>query len=240
MKPSTPLVKPGRYYREHESSLVESFTAVSLSALVVTLSLLLIGVIAAGEIHVNLAVESPLHPSDAICSQMGPIGDAITDLNGPSCTIPETTSRFVTGWKQVSAWAPLTFVGVLLAWFAVALGLHTFTELSNEGLDFTDTLSVAGWGLVPLAIEALVTLLLVMLAFAHFPTSIPMHGTFRTFQMLTVGFAGTIRFLVSLSVAVWQGYIWTYGLRHVHGLSRPRSLLAAGTVTGFLMVVAGL
>lgn len=240
MKPATPLVRPGEYYRSFKTSIMESFVAVFLSALVVTVSLVVVGIIAAGGVHVNVAIESPIHPSDTICTQMGPIGDAITDLNGPSCNIPETTAKFVTGWKQVSAWAPLTFVGVLFVWFGAALGLNIFVRYFHDRPSLEDTLAVAGWGIVPLAVEALATLLLVLLAFARFPSTMPLNQSIEVIRALVVGFAGSVRFAISLLVAGWQGYIWMCGVQHVHGLTRAQAMVTSGSVTVFLLIVAGL
>lgn len=240
MPPLTPLVRPGRYYREFSPSIFEACTIVFLTALVVSSSLLTIGVIAAGGVHVNVAVESPAHPSDAICTAAGTNADSIKQVNGPGCNVPSTTAAFVTGWRTVSAWAPLTFVGVYVVWFGVAVALHFLSRLFADAPSFGDTMAVAGWGIGPLALEALLSLLLVVLAFAKIPTNVPLTGTLSTASSLLVVFGGTIRFLASVGTAVWQGYVWTFGLKRVHDLSITRATVIAGSVTVVLFVLAGL
>lgn len=240
MPPLTPLLRPSKYYEEFDPSIFESSMAVFVTAIVVSLSLLAVGVIAAGGVHVNVAVESPVHPSDVICSQHGSGGDGVGDVNGPNCDVPATTAQFVTGWRTVSAWAPLTFAAVYAVWFGTSVGLHLFTSLFVDEPNFGDTLSIAGWGIVPLALEAFITLLLVLLAFARFPMSAPLSELVAQVRSLLVTFGGSVRFLVSASVAAWQGYVWTLGLKRVHGFSLPRATVAAGAVAVALFALAAL
>lgn len=233
MEVLTPLVKPRTYYDRFPPSLFEAFVVVSLVALIVTGSLLSIGWLATGRMGTNIALDSPAHPSDAICEQSG---DRVSSASVIGCGIPQTSAQRATDWRSVGGWIPVTFTGVFVVWGALALGVHGLAKLSHSDGELVDSFAVAGWATAPLAVEAIVTLLLVFLVFARLPPELPLDGARR----FVAAYGGPIRFLIAGAAAAWQAYIIALGLTGIRDADLSTTIAVGGTASLVLFLLAGI
>ncbi len=230
MLPITPLFRPMAFYREFEPSLLEGLVAVFVTALVVSLSLLGVGLFAGGSVASNLTLSDPVHPSASICASDS-VGQAST-----GCTVPATTGFFVDNWGAVSGWTPLVFAGVFVVWLLAAVALYALAAVPADDVVFGDVLAVAAWGVVPLAAEALTTLALVGASFGQQSLSGPLATALTT---VVVG-GSVIRPFVSMGAAVWQGYVWAAGVYVVTDLRLVTASAAGGVVAALTVVFGGL
>ena len=108
------------------------------------------------------------------------------------------------------------------------------TYLGGEG-GGTETLSVAGWGFVPALFGALVTLGLTLYILGGTnPSGIQeavevqrtMFETLRSVQVRALGYV----------FVGWQAFIWSFGIKHVHGLELRKATVPA--VTAVAVIVA--
>lgn len=133
-------------------------------------------------------------------------------------------------WDGFSERLPLVFVGVLLAWPLYAVALHVGSALVGGSGSFTDTLAVAGWGMLPSALQALVGFGLLYAALGGIDLAGSNPEMLATqMQSLTERAQGDTA-LLSLAGAVWQGYVWTFGLKHARDLSTGGAAFAGGGV----------
>ncbi len=133
-------------------------------------------------------------------------------------------------WDAFSERLPLAFVGVLLAWPLYAVALHVGSALVGGSGSFTDTLAVAGWGMLPSALQAVVGFGLLYTALGGIDLAGSNPETLASqIRSLTERAQGDTA-LLSLAGAVWQGYVWTFGLKRARDLSTGGAAFAGGSV----------
>lgn len=103
----------------------------------------------------------------------------------------------------------LGFFGPFLGWLFIAATLYVFSDLLGGDVTFLKMLKVAGYGVLPLAIEGAMELILGIL---YRPAALAEILPFFSFS-------GTL-FLA------WSLYIWFYGVRKVADLNGWRTLLS--------------
>lgn len=230
MPPITPLFRPMSFYREFEPSLLEGFVAVFVAALIVSGSLVGIGLLAGGSVASNLTLSNPVHPSSAICANPG------VEHVSVGCSVPSTTGTAVHNWSAISDWTPLVFLAVFVVWAAAAVILYLLVFLLADDLVFGDLLAIAAWGTVPLAVEALVTFVLVAASYGQHVFGGPIAVALTT---VVVG-GSVIRPFVSMGASVWQGYVWGSGTYVVTDLRLVTASVAGGLVAALSFVAAGI
>jgi hypothetical protein len=140
-------------------------------------------------------------------------------------------------WGAFAERLPLVFVGAFLAWPMYAVGLHVLSALAGGKESFLDTLAVAAWGMLPTMAQALVGLgvLYVALGSIDLAASDPERLASQV-QSLRERAQGN-NALISLVVACWQGYVWTFGLKHARNLSTGGAAFAGGGVAMVVFLV---
>jgi hypothetical protein len=119
--------------------------------------------------------------------------------------------------------APVSLV-MSLIWVVVYAGiLHVLASVLGGDGSFDDTFAVAGWSYVVLIpariLSPLLTLLVVEGAAAGVVTA--GQATAQSTRLPT---------LVGSLFLLWQGVIWLFGVKHVHGLPTKRAATVAGIV----------
>ncbi|WP_435155590.1 YIP1 family protein [Haladaptatus sp. DFWS20] len=108
---------------------------------------------------------------------------------------------------------PIAFVWNLLLLGIYASILHVLaSSIFDGGESFGTTVKVAAWGFLPLIFSHLLT------SFAYEPE-----------------LSSKLPFLISTLAIVWQGAIWSFGLRHTHDLSFRNSVLTAGVPVALML-----
>ena len=170
-------------------------------------------------------VDNPAYPGDQFC------GDEFQSMTPSGCSEPATRTVEVRSllWDQVAEVLPVAFVGLLVFWLLLAAALHVGALLGGGDGRFGQTLALAAWGLVPAAAAAVVggAALVFFAARADLSTGNP-ETLLKEVQTLSTGLSGAVMLSIQLGGAAWQAYLWTAGLRVVHGLSRAAAVAVAG------------
>ncbi|MFB6134275.1 MAG: Yip1 family protein [Halanaeroarchaeum sp.] len=140
----------------------------------------------------------------------------------------------------------VSFLAILVGWVLVALVFYAATAFSDAERSFGETLAIAGWGYAPLILGGIVSAVLVYVALGNVTPpelhSVPqgnqsaMQDAMQANAEAIDEFFSTLRdqtaYLVSavlgIGFTLWQGWIWSAGLRRVVGLDRRRSFVVAG------------
>jgi hypothetical protein len=140
-------------------------------------------------------------------------------------------------WGAFAERLPLVFVGAFLAWPMYAVGLHVLSALAGGKESFLDTLAVAAWGMLPTMAQALVGLgvLYVALGSIDLAASDPERLASQVKSLRERAQGNNA--LISLVVACWQGYVWTFGLKHARNLSTGGAAFAGGGVAMVVFLV---
>lgn len=239
---SDALLHPDRFFEERmpRPSLGGAFVVVLLVAFVSTAIFGFVGWSMTQRMTGTTTIENPNRPADAFCND-----DFFTD--GPTnfseaCKRPKTKTVVVGDlvWKAFQDKIPLVFVGVLLGWPLTAVALHITSALAGGKGSFSNTLSVAGWGMLPSLVQALVGLGLFSLAIQHadLSGSNPQLLADQLRSLVSKAQGGTL--LVSAFGILWQGIVWTYGLKHVRRLPTGAAATAAGIVAVVLFLLSAI
>ena len=131
------------------------------------------------------------------------------------------------------------FVGVFLFWVLFAVAFHVISMAFGGEGDFRTTLSLVGWGFLPRIVRGVVTAVGVFLALQNVsvPTDPAAMGPFvREMQSQSVY---VVVALVGIAMVLWQGYIWTFAVKHARNLDlREAVLTVAGPVVLSLLWAA--
>ncbi|WP_338727561.1 Yip1 family protein [Haladaptatus sp. DJG-WS-42] len=121
------------------------------------------------------------------------------------------------------------FFAVFLGWVLLTVLLHIGIKLANGEGTFRDSLRITGWAMVPTIFTAFLGTLSVYLTLRGQPV------TSSTSQLTALvarmeGGTGVLGIFVALIGTVWQGYIWTFGIKHFHSLKLDTAMGVAGIV----------
>lgn len=230
------LFKPGRFFEERppRRSLGGAIGVVLLSALLVTIGAAILARVLVAQIDVTIT-ETVMEPwSDQQCA-------GFDDHTPRPCEIDEPVTREVDVgemiWGELLSLFPLMFIAVVISWIFIAIGLHLVSAILGGNGSFGATLSVAGWGMLPIVFSMFAGVVqsyfvLRGMDFANDPEVL-----LEQMELLAetgIGFGGVA---ISLVTAVWQGYIWLHGLRHGRDLSYEQALIAAGVVVVLMLLL---
>ncbi|MGA9400321.1 Yip1 family protein [Haladaptatus sp.] len=237
---SDALFHPDTLFEERtpRPSLGSAFAVVLVVALFSTAIFGVIGWSLSQRMTGTTQIDNPDRPADVFCNdefyQDNPVSDG--------CAQPKTKTVVVGDllWKEFQKKVPLVFVGILVGWPLTAVGLHITSALFDGEGSFSNTLAVAGWGMLPSLVQALVGLGLFYIALRHADLS----GsnvellTDQLQSLISKARGGTL--LVSALGALWQGVVWTYGLKHARRLQTGEAAAAAGIIAVLLFVMGAL
>jgi hypothetical protein len=123
------------------------------------------------------------------------------------------------------------FVGVFAFWVLYAAAFHVISMAFDGDGDFRTTLSLVGWGFLPAIIGGIVTAIGTYLALQNVSAGMDpaaMEPFVQGMRSQPVYLAVS---LVGIAMTLWQGYIWTFAVRHARSLDvRSAALTVAGPV----------
>ncbi|QLG28757.1 YIP1 family protein [Halorarum halophilum] len=236
-RPRTPLLRPQSYFQAHDGSppLGDAMIAVLVVAVVTAGGVGLFLSEFDRAVDATVTMDNPEHVPEWACENY-----AESDISTPSgChpSVPETVERDVGSLVvEKYSWLPLVvllFVPVL--WVFQGAVLHGASALFDGKGTFSDTLAVAGWGMVPSVTRMLAigALLVYQLRTTTFPGS-----TEGAVAALEAAFAGlsTISLVATAVVAVWAGAVRVYGLASAREITTGEAfwIVLASTLVGLL------
>lgn len=233
MPPSTPLLRPNRYFAERD---VNGLHAVAIVA-VVTLALLAtfygIGLILAAQIDGTVSVDNPERPPDRICES----DSDVFDQSG--CDQPRTVERNVDSqiWMAWHGMAGRLLVSVPLAWLLIGALLHMGSWLAG-GEQGLSSFVVAGWGLAPSLASSVVVLVVLFVTFDPATVTPANQETALEAARAALRAIGPVQEVLTIATSAWSAVIWRYGLTHERGLSGANAWLVAGVVAALLAIGA--
>jgi hypothetical protein len=229
---SDALLRPGRFFEERapRPSLASAFAVVFLVALVSTAIFGFVGWSMSQRMTGTTQIDNPNRPDETFCS-----GEFFADGAGnlsEACDRPEQKTVVIGDliWKGFQKKIPFVFLGVLAAWPLTAIGLHIASAVAGGEGSFSNTLSVAGWGMLPSLVQMLVGIGLFSLALrgADLSGSNPQVVLDQLQSLVATARGGSL--LVSALGTAWQWVVWTYGLKHARRLSTEAAAAAAGAI----------
>lgn len=245
-----PLFRPGEFFEERAPlGLAPALGIVLLVAVATTAGTGLLGLFFADQIEGTITVDNENRPPDWVCDDSagdstgdsaGGTTDSGTAESGESmlrdgCDEPKT--REVSASKLVmqafGEKLPFVFIGQFVVWLVFAVVLHLLSGAFGGSNDFAQTLAVTGWGLLPSVLRTVVVVILGYFFVQGLSLSSDPEMLVRQVQSLRDASRSWPMVLVGLGEAVWQGYVWAYGLKH----AREMNLGDAGMVAGILATV---
>lgn len=144
---------------------------------------------------------------------------------------PSDAGAFASATAAIGAAGAL--VGVTLVWVVGAAVFHGVSAVFDGEGSFWRTLWLTGWGYVPAVLSGGAT----MMAFVLAADAVPAAETAQQFvevnqqlqQHQYVQWATYFGIVMSL----WQGVIWTFGVRHARGLELTQAAIAVSPVVLF-------
>ncbi|KAB1197107.1 MULTISPECIES: Yip1 family protein [Haloferax] len=215
--PRTPLLEPRAYF-ESKTTPFDFGRVVAVVALVTIVITAGVGGILwsfTNQLDQPVSVENPEHYPEFACEKYedgGPFEDMSTP-SGCDPSVPEHVDERLGElvWQELS-WVPwATLVFVPLAWLIEGVLLHLGTSLVGGSGRFTDTLTVAGWGMVPSTLRLLVVGAFIVYKLGHISLP-PDPGAAVSVMESALSGLGLVSGVVTLVVVAWATYVRTYGL----------------------------
>jgi len=216
---ATFLARPGEFFERRSDRLdgVRGAGIAAALALVTTVALGALLWLFSRQFDGTATVDNPDYPGETLC-------EAGFEVATPAgCSEPATRTVEVSSllWEQVVDVLPVAFVGLLIVWGLLAAALHVGALLAGGDGRIGQTLELAAWGLLPTVVSVVVagTALVAFAARADLSTGDP-EALLGTVEAIGAGVSGLSLLGIQLAGAAWQAYVWTAGLRVVHGISR--------------------
>ena len=235
MSPRTPLLRPDRYFAEHELSFLRVMTVVGLLVAAGPAVVYGVGWVLAANVDGTVTVDNPERPPDWVCED-----DTNSEvLDDENCDAPREVERNVDTvlWDAIDGIVGSALLAYPLALVGLTLSLHAGAWLLGAEDGLVATFAVAAWGMVPSLLLLPVTLVGLHLAIDPVTVSPtadpsmafePLLGQLRAFEPYGA--------IVTAASAIWGGVVWTFGLVHEQGLPRLEAATVAGLVA--LLVAA--
>lgn len=235
------LFRPDDFFAERtpEFSLGRAVVVVFVVALITTTVVGAFGWSVSQRLTATTEIPNEERPPDWVCED-----DADTEADEmmqEGCDEPKQKSVVVGDlvWGAFSEKLPMVFVGVFLGWGLYAVGLHLASALVGGEGSFLDTLVVTAWGMVPSAVQAVVGLGLLYGALGSIDLAATNPEALAAQMQSLSERAQGDTVVLSLAVACWQGYVWTFGLKHARNLPTGSAAFAGGGVA-FVVFLFGL
>ena len=224
------LLHPDDYFAGRSPSLGRAFAVVLVVALITTSAVGAFGWLLSERLTATTEIPNHGRPPDWVCD-----GESDTEAESmmrENCDEPKTKTVRVGDlvWEAFGEKLPLLFVGSLLAWPLYAAGLHVASAVVGGDGRFLDTLAVTAWGIAPSALQAVVGLGLLAVSLDGLDLSGSNPEVLASqVQSLTARVQGGTT-AVKVAGACWQGYVWTFGLKHSRDLSTGAAAIAGGGI----------
>ncbi|WP_158057878.1 Yip1 family protein [Halorussus halophilus] len=230
------LLSPDDYFAERDSQLARAVAVVLVVAIVTTTVVGAFGWVVSQRVTATTEVDNSERPPDWMCD-----GETESEAEGmvqENCDEPKTKTVEVGDllWDAFNQQLPFVFVGVFFVWGLYAIGLHAVSAVLGGDGSFLDTLAVAGVGMAPSAIQALAGfgLLYVSLGGIDLSASNPELLAEQVRSLAQRAQGQTM--LLSLLGAAWQGYVWTFGVKHARNLPTGAAAISGGVVALFVFL----
>jgi hypothetical protein len=230
----TLLFAPESFFEEHapEQTIGTAIIVVLAVTLITTIGFALIGWLFAANIDATVTVTTMEPWSNSTCASFRSINQNTNMSTIPEpCTIDKPRTKQVDigdkVWDAFVGRLPVFFVASVIGWILIAAGLHIVSALTGGEGAFTATLSVAGWAMVLQVLQTVfgVASIYLMIESTDFATNPELlQQQMEQLRHSSGGILGT------LVVTIWQGYIWTHGLRYARNLQYSSAALTAGVI----------
>jgi hypothetical protein len=225
------LARPDRFFRERRvgTSLAAAFVIALVVAVGTTAGVAGVGLLFTESIDATETVDNPNQPPEWVCDQHADDPDSAF---ANACENEPDEIEIDVGevvWEEFVGFLPWVFVVGLLVWPIAGAVLFIAGRLAGGDGGFGDTVAMAAWGLLPELLAVAVALVDVYVALRGTTFTGSPESIVADLEAATDG-ATWRATLGSLFVAGWQAYVWTYGLKHVHGLPVGPAAVAAGVV----------
>ncbi|WP_115863900.1 Yip1 family protein [Halorussus litoreus] len=226
------LLRPDAFFAERAPglSLARAALVVALVALVTTAVVGAFGWSLSQQLTQTTEIPNDERPPDWVCDDE--TTSEVDEMMQDGCDQPKQKTVVVGDlfWDRFSGMLPLVLFSGLLAWPLYGVGLHVLSAIVNGEGSFADTLAVAAWGMLPSAFQAVVGfgLLLTTLGSVDLSASNPelLASQVETLSQRAQGDTAVL----ALAAAAWQGYVWTFGLKHARKLPTGSAAFAGGTI----------
>lgn len=123
------------------------------------------------------------------------------------------------------------FFALFLTWIVVSGGLYLVSSRFDASGSFRQTVLLTGWGFLPAIFTGIFSGLLTYYTFQGvvFPEKISELGPFLK-QMRSTPFLRLSR-LLGLVFTIWQGFIWTFAIKHARSIELRQAALTVAIPT---------
>lgn len=157
-----------------------------------------------------------------VCQTEGGTATACGDLAGSSADVGSVV------WQRSIEALPLVFVAMIGVSLLLAVTLYIGAKLGGGTGTFGATVEITAWGLLPLLGAVLVGLATFLVFASQLDLIVSSPEAIQSqLEPIQRGTSGLLLLAIQLGGAVWQAYIWTAGLRVVHGIHRYGAMLLA-------------
>lgn len=230
------LLFPDDFFAERKPQLARAFAVVFVVAIVTTAVVGAFGWVLSERITATTEVDNDARPPDWVCNSE--TDSEAADMMQEECDEPKTKTVEVGDlvWDAFNDNLPFVFLATFFVWGLYAVGLHIVSGMAGGEGSFLDTLAVTGWGMAPSAIQVLVGVGLLYISLG----GIDLSGSnpellVEQVRSLTERAQGQTMVL-SLLAAAWQGYVWTFGVKHARNLPTGAAASSGGTVALFVFL----
>lgn len=223
-----PLVRPGRFFAERiPLGIGSAVGVVVLIALVTTATTGLLGWLFASQLTGTITVENEERPPEWVCD-----GEQENNsVMGERCDQPKQRNVSASSllWQAFSKRLPLAFVAPLIGWIVMGVVLHLLSSAFGGQNGVDQTLAVTAWGMLPSIFRAIAVLVGAYIILQGMTLASDPQVLLQQLESLR-GLSRGPLVLIGLIESVWQGIIWTVGLKHAREMELADAGIAAGLV----------
>ncbi|NHX35303.1 MULTISPECIES: YIP1 family protein [Halolamina] len=235
--PRTPLLRPDRYFREHDGSppLAHAAAVVAVVTVAVAAGMAVFLDQFAAALDTTVTVDNPAYPGDAFCE------DGTFDRTPSGCGEPKTVERNLGAMvvEELSWLPPASVVLVPLWWLWHTTVLYGAGRAAGGSGNFAEIAAVAGWGMAPSLLRLVAVLGFTVRQLRSVSVPADPESAIAVLQSAIVG-VEVVGLIAVLLVGVWAGAIRAYGLADAHGIPVPTAatVVAGLTLVGFVFELA--
>ncbi|ELZ91894.1 hypothetical protein C440_16319 [Haloferax mucosum ATCC BAA-1512] len=227
--PRTPLLKPREYFESKSLSFGRAVVVVALVTVVTTAGVGGLLWTFTQQLDQQVSVDNPEHHPEHMCEQYEP-GGAFDDIDAPpgcDAAVSETVDKRLGDmvWQEVSWLIPSVLIGAPLVWLFEGFFLYLGGLVVGGEGRFTDTLVVAGWGMVSKLFRLLVVVALMSYQLSQLSLPDSPAGARDAILGVISGVSPVAAVAVFVAIA-WGTYIRTYGLARAHDVDVSSAAVA--------------
>jgi len=231
------LLRPGTFFEQRRDQL-NGFRGGGLALGIAVAVTVVLGIalrLFAAQFTGTVERDNPARPPDQMCEDGGVGGMTVAGCDEPATRTVEIGSLI---WDYATEVLPGLFVGFVIVWIGLMIGLYVGAKLAGGSGQFGETAEITAWGLLPsvVGVAAGGAALVFFAATTDLSASAP-ELLLEQVRRLQNGLSGLIFLAIQVGTAAWQAYIWAGGLRVVHEISRYAAV-AIAVIAATLPVIA--